>query len=172
MFPITLKRLTIRPFRASDITDNYISWLNDPEIVKFSNQRFIHHNRETCKAFLNSIDSSDAIFLIIICNESKDTLGTITVHFCKNHLTADIGILLGNKAHWGKGFGEEAWSAVMEFLIKKINVRKVTGGTLSCNKGMLRVFEKVGMVPDGLRKDHELVNGKSYDILHFAKFKL
>ena len=60
----------------------------------------------------------------------------------------------------------------MEFLIEKINVRKLMGGTLSCNKGMLRVFEKVGTVPDGIRKNHELVNGEPYDICHYAKFKL
>jgi RimJ/RimL family protein N-acetyltransferase len=58
----------------------------------------------------------------------------------------------------------------MDFLLENSFVRKVTGGTLSCNEGMMRIFEKVGMVLDGVRKDHELIDGKPYDIVHFAKF--
>lgn len=170
MLPITLDRVSLRLFEETDISDDYISWLNDPEVVKFSNQRFISHNRETCEAFFNSIDSSDNLFLVIIHQESKEILGTMTVYFSTNHQTADIGIMLGNRAFWGQGIGEEAWRAVMDFLLEKLGVRKVTGGALSCNKGMMRIFGKVGMVCDGIRKDHEMIDGKPYDIVHFAKF--
>ena len=101
MFPITRERVSIKPFRASDITNDYISWLNDREVVKFSNRRFINQNQETCEAFFNSIDSSDNIFLVVTHNENKETLGTVTVYFYKNQQTADIGIMLGNKKYWG-----------------------------------------------------------------------
>ena len=62
MLPIILKRVSIRLFTARDISDDYISWLNDPEVMKFSNQRFSSHNREICKYFFNSIQSLEAIF--------------------------------------------------------------------------------------------------------------
>ena len=61
MLPITLDRVSLRLFKETDISDDYISWLNDPEVVKFSNQRFMSYNRETCEAFFNSIDISDNI---------------------------------------------------------------------------------------------------------------
>ena len=168
--PIILERVSIRLFSDSDISDDYISWLNDPEVMKFSNQRFIPHTRETCKDFFNSIQSLDAIFLVIIFQENKEAVGTMTVYFSRNHQTADIGIMLGNKAFWDIGLGTEALDGVIEFLFKKVGVRKVTSGTLSCNKGMIRICEKVGMVPDGIRKNQELIKDKPYDIVYFAKF--
>ena len=58
----------------------------------------------------------------------------------------------------------------MDFLLKKLSIRKVTGG-VSYNTGMMRIFEKVGMIPDGIRIDQELLDGKPYDIVYFAKFK-
>jgi RimJ/RimL family protein N-acetyltransferase len=170
MFPIIGERLNLRLFKESDISDDYISWLNDPDVVKFSNQRFKLHNRKTCEAFFNSINSSDAIFLAITHIESEEVVGTMTVYFSINHETADIGIMLGNKSFWNQGLGEEAWGMMMKFLLEKRCVRKVTGGTLSCNQGMMRIFEKVGMVSDGVRKDHEIIDGKPYDIVYFAKF--
>ncbi|MCC6247256.1 MAG: hypothetical protein IT499_05810, partial [Rubrivivax sp.] len=33
------RRVRLRPFTAADITDAYIGWLNDPEVVRYSNQR-------------------------------------------------------------------------------------------------------------------------------------
>ena len=71
LLPITLDRISLRLFEEADIRDNYISWLNDPEVVKFSNQRFMSHNRKTCEAYFNSIDGSDDLFLAIILNFSK-----------------------------------------------------------------------------------------------------
>ena len=87
-----------------------------------------------------------------------------------NHKTADIGILIGKK-FWGQGLGEEAWGLVMNYLFKNF-IRKITGGTLSCNTGMIKIFKKTGMIQDGIRKNHELVNNKPFNMVHYAKFKL
>ena len=170
MFPITLDHIRLRLFEEKDITLEYISWLNNPEVVRYSNQRFITHNDETCKSYFESFQDSKNIFLAITDKSSKNMIGTMTIYFSVNHQTADIGIMIGNIAFWGKGIGEQAWQAVMNLLIQKKGIRKVTGGTLAINKGMIRIFEKVGMVPDGVRKNHEIIDEMPCDIYYFAKF--
>ena len=171
MLPIIQNRISIRLFEEKDISNDYISWLNDPEVVKYSNQRFMIHSYETCKSYFESFLDSDNLFFVISHNETKEALGTMTVYFSINHSNADIGIMIGNKNFWGMGLGEEAWMGVMEFLLNQLNIRKVTGGTLSLNKGMIRIFEKTGMISDGVRKDQEVINGMPHDIVYFAKFR-
>ncbi len=170
MFPITLDQISLRLFEKKDITSEYISWLNNPEVVKYSNQRFITHNHETCKSYFESFQNSNNIFLAITDKSSKNMIGTMTIYFSVNHQTADIGIMIGNEEFWGKGIGEQAWQAVMNLLIQGEGIRKVTGGTIADNKGMMRIFDKVGMVPDGVRKNHEIIDGTPCDIYYFAKF--
>ena len=34
----------IRSFNKEDITEEYLGWLRDPLVTKFSNQRFLEHN--------------------------------------------------------------------------------------------------------------------------------
>ena len=165
------KRIKISDFKLSDINDDYISWLNDQDVMRFSNQRFMRHSKKTGKAFFNSIKISEGFFFLITHIESEESIGTMTVHFSKDHKRADMGILIGKKNFWNQGLGEEAWSLVMNYLLKKMFFRKVTGGTLSCNKGMIKIFKKTGMVTDGVRKNHELENNKPYNIIHYAKFK-
>ena len=117
MLPINHERVSIKLFTDKDITEDYISWLNDPEVVKFSNQRFKTHNNHTSNAYLKSINNMDAIMLKIIHKESNEFIGTMTVYFSLNHNTADIGIMVGNRKFWNKGLGAEAWTAVMNFLL-------------------------------------------------------
>ena len=135
----------LRSFRKSDISDTYVSWLNDVEVVKYSNQRFLNHTIESCQRYLDSFSDTDNIYMAIEDKVTKRLCGSITAYIQTNHGTADIGLLIGNKKFWGKGIGSEAWTLMMEFLFKQCNVRKVTGGTLKVNTGMVRIMKKTMM---------------------------
>lgn len=167
-FPLTGTLMTLQKFAAKNLTPEYMSWLNDPDVVKYSNQRFRQHNQETCRAYFNSFEDSDHIF-VAIYHESK-FIGTMTAYISQIHQTADMGIMIGDRQHWGKGIGKDAWMTLMQALFDQVQLRKVTGGALRCNKAMVNIMINSGMKPDGIRSDHELVDGNPVDILHFAKF--
>ena len=44
MNEIVTPRVTISLFSRENITQEYLSWLNDENLMKFSNQRFVHHS--------------------------------------------------------------------------------------------------------------------------------
>ena len=50
--------------------------------------------------------------------------------------------MIGNKNSWGRGIGSEAWALMMDFLFSQCNIRKITGGTLKVNTGMVRIMKK------------------------------
>lgn len=153
---------------ASDITPEYVGWLNNPTVVRYSNQRFRTHTMESCKAYVNSFAETDNLFLAIC--RGAGVVGTMTAYVSRHHSTADMGILIGDPAGWGKGIGKDAWTTVMRQMLTRDGIRKVCGGTLRCNAGMVRVMESSGMNPDGVRVAHELVDGVPHDMLYFAKF--
>ena len=39
--------VSLRPFQEADISNTFVSWLNDEEIVKYSSQRFLNHTCES-----------------------------------------------------------------------------------------------------------------------------
>ena len=162
--------MSLRPFRESDISNIFVSWLNDKEVVKYSNQRFLNHTRELCLDYLKSFSNTQNIYWVIEDKKTKELYGSITAYIQDNHGTADIGLMIGNKNSWGKGIGFEAWKLTMDFLLTQYGIRKVTGGTLKTNTGMIRIMEKSIMIHEATRKDHELIDGKPVDILYFCKF--
>jgi RimJ/RimL family protein N-acetyltransferase len=160
------KIVTLRNFTPSNITNNYLSWLNDKDLMKYSNQRFNYHTKSSCIIYLNSFLKTDNIFIAIYCDDIF--VGTMTAYIKKEHKTADIGILVGKDYH-GRGIATDAWSTLMAYLLS-IGIRKVTGGSLRCNLGMIKVMTKSGMVLDCVRSKQEIFNGLPDDICHYCKF--
>lgn len=165
------ERLALRRFTKHDITPRYIAWLNDPLVVRYSNQRFRVHDDVSCANYLASFEGTDNLFLAIDYGHERFTIGTMTAYVSANHGTADIGILLGERPHWGKGIGLESWGLLMQFLFDVRLVRKIIAGTLRCNMPMVRIMESSGMELEGTRKRQEIVDGEPQDVLLFAKFR-
>lgn len=165
------ERIFLGPFREEDVTNEYVAWLNDPVVVRYSNQRFRHHDRASCLAYLNSFGETDNSFLAIRTMDGSKMIGTITAHVSPHHRTADMGLLIGERVLWGRGFGLEAWNLLLNYQLIECKLRKVTAGTLRCNVGMVSIMERSGMQLEGVRAQQELVDGEPQDILFFAKFR-
>lgn len=169
--PLIGTKVELRSFNESCITADYLSWLNDPQVLRFSNQRFRQHTRESCLRYLATFDATPHYFLAIHDRESGDMIGTMTAYVNENHGTADMGILVGNRSVWGQGIGCDAWSTLMAYLLNVRGLRKVTGGTLACNVGMIKIMERSGMQLEAIRKAQEIVEGNPQDALYYAKFR-
>jgi ribosomal-protein-alanine N-acetyltransferase len=167
-WPVRGAKVALRPFRPEDITADYLGWLNDPVTMRLSNQRFRRHDANSSLRYLQSFEGSPNVFLAIDGLDGR-RLGTMTAYVSSHHGTADLGILIGERAVWGQGLGLDAWLTLMEVLLQH-GVRKVTGGTLACNHGMLAIFTKSGMHPEGRRERQEIVDGTEHDILYYARF--
>jgi len=169
---IETKRLVISPFNENFLTNRYVDWLNDSENMRYSEQRFFKHTIESCRLYMESFDNSQNLFYAIM--EKKEGLGHIgnlTVYMDNNNAIADIGLMIGKRSALRKGFGFESFSGMCSFLLEQLRVRKITAGAMAANSGMLRIMEKIGMVPDGVRRAHYLFEGEAVDLVHMALFK-
>jgi [ribosomal protein S5]-alanine N-acetyltransferase len=163
-------RTRVRLFAPSDIDAAYLGWLNDPEVVRYSNQRFVHHTAESAAAFLASFAGSENLFLSIRRLADDRAVGTMTVYRAVPHGTADLGILVGDKQVWGQGYGREAWMLLLDWLDSQQVVRKFTCGTAAPNRAMRRLAEASGMELEATKCRHEIVDGVPVDLLFFARF--
>lgn len=163
-------RLRLRPFTGTDIDECYVGWLRDPEVVRYSNQRFKQHDLDSCRRYLEGFAGTDNLFASVRTLDCDRAIGTMTAYRNRHHGTADMGILVGARDVWGRGYGQEAWNAMLDWLIALPGMRKVTCGTLACNEGMLRLARRSGMQHEATRRAQELVDGVPVDMLLFARF--
>jgi RimJ/RimL family protein N-acetyltransferase len=166
---IESRRLVLQPFDECCISSEYLSWMGDAQVLRFSNQRFLTHSRESVAAYMGSFRDTPNLFLAIRLKDTERMIGTMTAYLTV-HRTADMGLLIGDRSRWGQGYGLEAWSALMAHLFAMHDMRKVTGGALRPNIGMISIMERSGMHLEAVRARQEIVDGTEEDVLHFARF--
>ena len=169
---IETERLQIVPFSEEHLTTRYLSWLNDSQVMRYSEQRHSNHTIESCREYwLTFSETANHFWSIVVREVRQGYIGTMTGYVDSEHLVADVGILIGERTSWGKGYGSEAWIAVCNYLLDEGGMRKVTAGTLSPNAAMLGVMRRAGMVEDGRRVRQCLFEGCEVDVVYTALFR-
>lgn len=176
---LSTSRLLLRPYYAGMVTEDHVRWLNDPEVVRYSEQRHKRHTIESVHAYVNDVNTTGSSHIWAIdvvepaafnLEEDHIFIGTITTHIDKPNGVANIGILIGEKGFWGKGYGQEAWLTVCNWLFEQ-GIRKIEMGCHYENRAMRNLAMTCGMHLEGVRHDHFVVDGKPQHLLLYAKMK-
>ena len=169
---LDLPSCRVMRFTADHLSQKYVAWLNDPEVVRFSEQRHYLHTEESCRIYFQSQCNSSGLFLAIVAkDETLGHIGNLGVSWDEHNRVADISILVGDKRAWNKGYASEAWIGLIQFLKTQTKVRKITAGTMATNQGMLNLMLRSGMHVEGIRKAHLLWRGQDVDVVLAATFK-
>jgi RimJ/RimL family protein N-acetyltransferase len=160
-------------FAERHLTSRYVGWLNDPEVVRYSEQRHRVHTLQSCRAYFESFADSADQFLAIETEDAAGRwqhVGNMGVTYDVPNRVADVSIIIGEKSVWGRGIASRAWTAVVEFLLSEGGVRKVTAGTMSLNQPMLRLMERSGMAVEAVRPRQFLWDDREVDLILAARF--
>ena len=151
-FPdITDGVIRILPFNESHLNENYVSWLNDMEVVRYSEQRHSKHTLESCRGYYKQQKNSGNYFLAIEFLEKEGRhVGNLGVSVSLTNNIVDLSIIIGDKSVWGTGIGSRAWSLAIKTILYDLSFRMVTAGTLDVNKPMIRLMKRSGMNIDGI----------------------
>lgn len=119
----------------------WVSWLNDKIVTKFSEQRFQKHSSSTQKKFIkNKIKTKKTLLFKIYYK--KEFVGVIELgNIDHTHFNCEIMYFIGKREYWSKGIATKAIKlSIIE--AKKIKIKKVYAGVYSNNLSSIRVLIK------------------------------
>ncbi len=136
--------------------------MNDPEINRYLESRFEKHTIASLRCFVKTVnESGDFHFFKIIDNEAGQHIGNIKlgpVHLV--HGVADIGLLIGEKRCWGKGYAKEAIGLLCDHAFLHLGLHKVTAGFYDKNIASEKAFLANGFCREGVRQEQVMLDGK------------
>ncbi|TSA38401.1 MAG: N-acetyltransferase [Porphyromonadaceae bacterium] len=155
------ERIYLREVRLSDVNENYYRWLNDPDVTRYLETRYIPRSLENIRQYVESMDvNPDEIFLAICLKENGMHVGNIKLGpINRIHRFADISLLIGEKSVWRQGIGTEAIRLLANFAFDVLNLNKLRSGCYEDNKGSMKAFLKAGFVQEGILRKQWQVNG-------------
>ncbi len=116
--------IVVRPLNQGDITEQYRSWFDDPDVQRYIEYSALPGARtiEGLSQYLNDISNDPCRWLIGIFI-GKEHVGNIGVQFDpRNDGLCTIGFLIGSSANRGRGIVGHAFSKLIELLPQSIDV--------------------------------------------------
>jgi len=134
----------------------YFQWLRDIEVVRYI-------GRDELLAGIPFAEVEDYVkqlwtnefctFLAVHDDESGKFIGTAKVNFIsergRKHGIADMGIMLGDRASWGKGMSTDVLRAISVYAFDVLKARKLSAGAYSLNIPVVKAFQRIGYKVDG-----------------------
>jgi [ribosomal protein S5]-alanine N-acetyltransferase len=153
-----------RPSESNELMARVAGWLNDKELMKYSEQRHQVHTPSTVRAYRACFDQDTSLLwdVYVRCTNGPH-IGTLTAFVDPNNRSANMGILIAVGRH---GYGTEAWRMALTHL--KTRADFIEAGMMASNRAMAKICQKNDMIWIGTRRRQLLLNYQREDVLYYA----
>lgn len=158
----------LRGYEKSDL-DAVMKWVHDEEVTRFISAVVFPASSIEEERFIETVasgkDPSNKEFVIETLSKRK-YIGGIGLHNI-NWLSrnARLGIVIGDKQYWGRGFGTDAVQVLLRLAFEKMGLHRVELVVFTFNERAIACYEKCGFRREGVLRDYEFKLGAFRDAL-------
>ena len=111
-------------------------------------------------------DSGAVNFAITVGDELIGQCGM----FGQDHIaqTAEIGIVIGERAYWGRGYGRDAVRLLVDYGFRMRNLHKLWLTVHADNARAIRAYESVGFTEEGRQRAQVWSAGSYVDLVYMG----
>jgi ribosomal-protein-alanine N-acetyltransferase len=162
--PLRTRRLLLRTLTSDDATGRYLGWMRDPDTTRYLEARLVEHTHESLRDYIETSNADPAELLLGICRPDGEHIGNIKVGPIDSyHRRAAVGLLIGQREHWGQGYATEAIIAVTAHAFSAMGLEKLYAGCYASNVGSARAFHNAGWTEEGRSEGDRLLDGRRED---------
>lgn len=161
--------LELRPFSLADVSERYVGWLNDPVVNEFSRRRDMPPSTaDDARAYVSGLGPDEQILAIHVPKFGH--VGNVKYGPIEPlSRRADISILVGESAIWGKGVGRRAVSLLAAHLFEDRGLNRLEAGT--CNPAFVRMVTAIGWTIEGVMRQRVSLAGILHDLVLLAQLR-
>ena len=150
--------------RALELTDlDFLYELENDENIWSISNTLSPYSRFTLRKYIENAHEdifSAKQLRLAICNNNNEIVGLIDMFdFNPIHKRAGLGVVIKNIEQRKKGYAFEALSLIASYAKKHLNMHQLYCNVSSDNKASISLFEKLGFISTGEKRDWNHVNG-------------
>ncbi|WP_316569356.1 GNAT family protein [Neobacillus sp. YIM B06451] len=169
-----LPKVLLRELTLNDVEDRY-RWCLDKEVTKHLNmpEKYPPFSKEETEAWIKMcINKTNGYEQKAIMTEEGKHIGWIDLkNIDKLNKHAELGIALGEKSYWGKGYGLSAMHEMHLWGFNQLELNKIWLRVEIENEKAIKSYKKMGYVEEGILRQDRLRNGQFVDRLRMSILK-
>lgn len=160
-------KIQLKPLERKHLAQ-CVEWLNDPEVTEFltisepmgmeGEQRWYDNYLKDDSMKIYALETIDGNHI------GNAGLENIDVHSRR----AELGIFIGDKKYWGKGYGTEAVLLILDLAFNGLNLNKVYLKAFVTNERAWKCYEKAGFIREGVLREDIFKNGTYADCFIYS----
>jgi RimJ/RimL family protein N-acetyltransferase len=151
-----------------DDLDRNTRWINDREVTRYLSMRY-EISRLAEEAWLRDLVSKPMTFdRAFFAIETKDGQHIGNTNLFKTHpeeQKCELGIMIGEKSHWSKGYGTDALRTLLRFAFDEMNMNRVELTVYDFNERGQAAYRKAGFAEEGRRREAIYTEGAYHDLI-------
>jgi RimJ/RimL family protein N-acetyltransferase len=144
-------KVKLREKRLSDARDDY-AWQSDPELARLDAAPVLN---VSFPVYL--LDYSDQLhdpgvnrYPFAVETVGGKHIGNCTCYdFSENEGETQLGIIIGDRNYWDKGYGTDTISTIVNYVFLNTNLQRIYLKTLNWNLRAQKCFQNCGFTPCG-----------------------
>ncbi|WP_250405003.1 GNAT family N-acetyltransferase [Streptomyces cellostaticus] len=160
---LTGRRTVLRPFTEADAAamEEIVA---DPEVVRFTFEPSTELTPERLRTWYGSrATAPDRLDLAVTDRETGEVLGEVVLYeYDAAARSCTFRTLIGPRGR-GRGIGTEAARLIVAHGFESLGLHRVELAAWAHNHRALRVYEKVGFVVEGVRREVQVRDGEWAD---------
>jgi len=147
--------------------DKWAQWFNDLEVsLPLGDEAWSAITPEKMREDLRVMLQDQTQVFSIIHKRTGELIGRCLIfNIDQINQTAMLGIVIGEKGYWGKGYGREALRLLIDYGFNVLNLNNLMLGVFSYNQRALKTYRAIGFQEIGRRRQARLVAGRRYDLI-------
>lgn len=151
-----------------DDLDRNTRWINDDDVTRFLSVRYAM-SRLAEEAWLRDLTSKPMSYTSpFFAIETKDGqhVGNLNLfNVLPEDRSCELGIMVGEKPLWSKGYGSDALRTLLAFAFDEMNLNRVQLRTYAFNERAQAAYRKVGFVEEGRLRQAHYTGGEYSDAI-------
>lgn len=154
-------RLTAADPDSSADVEALRRWARDSEYLRLQNgDPAMPRSAARAKEILSNAQDHDGATFILRPLEEARALGFVGLWVNWTHGDAWLGIGIGDRADWSKGYGAEALRLALRYAFTELNLRRVSLTVLEGNARAIHAYQKAGFVLEGQSRQYSRYDGQ------------
>jgi RimJ/RimL family protein N-acetyltransferase len=128
------------------------------------------HTAEANAAYVKKLLDNPKAYVFVIRPVDDDRfIGFINLEDIEwSNGVADLGMSIGRRDNWGKGYGAEALSILLRFAFYELNLHRVGLTVFEYNARAIALYERAGFVREGADREYVHRDGKRFDMIRYG----
>ena len=160
------EKVALGPHRR-DLVPLYLKWINDFEVTRTLAVGPRPMTREAEEAWYDRASKEEqSVTFTIYERATLRPIGNTGLHRIDHvNRTAEFGIMIGEKDCWGKGYGTETATLMLDYGFTALGLHHIMLRVYSYNTRGIRAYTRAGFKVAGRLREAHRLGGRAYDVI-------